>query len=130
MEQAIHVLDEVKESIINAYTAKSKLSHKKISELMANETWMNAKKAKELGFVDEILFEDSSVSDKTADATEGEKTKDATPEKQGNVYPATDVLFSRKAVEDSFIAKVNETVPEKAGVRITDLDKRLSLLSH
>lgn len=130
MEQAIHVLDEVKESIINAYAAKSKLSHKKISELMANETWMNAKKAKELGFVDEILFEDSSASDKTADTTEGEKTKDATPEKPGNLYPATDVLFSRKAVEDSFIAKVNETVPEKAGVRITDLDKRLSLLSH
>ena len=130
MEQAIHVLDEVKESIINAYAAKSKLSRKKISELMANETWMNAKKAKELGFVDEILFEDSSASDKTADTTEGEKTKDATPEKPGNLYPATDVLFSRKAVEDSFIAKVNETVPEKAGVRITDLDKRLSLLSH
>ena len=77
-----------------------------------------------------VLIDDSSVSDKTADATEGENPKDAIPEKLGNVYPSTDVLFSRKAVEDSFIAKVNETVPEKAGVRITDLDKRLSLLSH
>ena len=26
---------------------------------MSNETWLSAKKAKELGFVDEILFEDS-----------------------------------------------------------------------
>lgn len=58
MEKAIEVLNEVKESIINAYTAKSGLSHKHISDLMSNETWMNAKKAKELGFVDEILFDD------------------------------------------------------------------------
>ena len=132
MEQAIHVLNEVKESIINAYAAKSGLSHKKISELMANETWMNAKKAKELGFVDEILFEDSATesAQKTESTKEENPPKDTTPEKPKSVYPVTDVLFSRKAVEDSFIEKVNETVPKNQGVRITDLDKRLSLLSH
>lgn len=57
MEKAIEVLNEVKESIINAYAAKSGLSHNRISKLMENETWMNAKKAVELGFADEILFE-------------------------------------------------------------------------
>ena len=57
MEKAIATLNEVKESIINAYTAKSGLSHNRISKLMENETWMNAKKAVELGFADEILFE-------------------------------------------------------------------------
>lgn len=57
MEKAIATLNEVKESIINAYAAKSGLSHNRISKLMENETWMNAKKAVELGFADEILFE-------------------------------------------------------------------------
>lgn len=57
MEKAIATLNEVKESIINAYAAKSGLSHNRISKLMENETWMNAKKAVELGFADDILFE-------------------------------------------------------------------------
>ncbi len=57
MERAIVTLNEVKESIINAYVAKSGLSRKKVGELMSNETWMNAKKALDLGFADEILFE-------------------------------------------------------------------------
>ena len=56
MEKALEVLPEVKESIINAYAAKSGLSHARIANLMSNETWMNAKKAVELGFADEILF--------------------------------------------------------------------------
>ena len=59
MEKAIETLNEVKESIINAYMAKTGLRHSKIAELMSNETWMNAKKAVELGFADEVLFEDS-----------------------------------------------------------------------
>jgi len=45
-EKAIDVLSEVKESIINAYMLKSGLSHDEIADLMANETWMNAKKGK------------------------------------------------------------------------------------
>ena len=58
MEKAIETLNEVKESIINAYAAKTGMRRSKISELMSNETWMNAKKALDYGFCDEILFED------------------------------------------------------------------------
>ena len=57
MEKAIETLNEVKESIINAYAAKSGQRRSKIAELMSNETWMNAKKALDMGFCDEILFE-------------------------------------------------------------------------
>ena len=56
MEKAISTLNEVKESIINAYCRKTGLSRNKVSKLMSDETWMNARKAVELGFVDEILF--------------------------------------------------------------------------
>lgn len=81
MEKAIEVLNEVKESIINAYASKSGLSHARIANLMSNETWMNAKKAVELGFADEILFskkEDEPDSD-PADPDKPEKTPDEEP---------------------------------------------------
>ena len=45
MEKAIATLNEVKESIINAYAAKTGLSRNRISKLMSDETWINAKKA-------------------------------------------------------------------------------------
>lgn len=60
MEKAIATLNQVKESIINAYVGKSGISRKKVAQLMSDETWMNAKKAVELGFADEILFEDKA----------------------------------------------------------------------
>ena len=55
MEQAIAMLDEVKESILNAYVIKSGQSRAKLSHLMDAETWMNANKAVELGLADGIL---------------------------------------------------------------------------
>ena len=64
MEKAIATLNEVKESIINAYAAKTGLSRSKISKLMSDETWLNARKAVELGFADEILFDEKSKPDK------------------------------------------------------------------
>ena len=59
MEKAIETLNKVKEPIINAYMAKTGLQRNKIAELMERETWMNAKRAQELGFCDEILFDES-----------------------------------------------------------------------
>lgn len=55
MQKAIAMLDEVKESIINAYEIKTGLSRTKLSHLMDAETWMNANMAVELGFADEIM---------------------------------------------------------------------------
>lgn len=55
MQKAISMLDEVKESIINAYEIKTGMSRAKLSHLMDAETWMNANMAVELGFADEIM---------------------------------------------------------------------------
>ena len=49
------MLDEVKESIINAYEIKTGMSRAKLSHLMDSETWMDVNKAIELGFADDIL---------------------------------------------------------------------------
>ena len=54
MEKAIATLTEVKESIINAYAAKTGLSRSRISKLMSDETWINAKKAVELNDISPV----------------------------------------------------------------------------
>ncbi len=63
MRHAADVLDEVKETIINAYQIKTKKSHKKISEMMDDETFMSAKKAVKEGFADKILYTDRADED-------------------------------------------------------------------
>ena len=98
MEKAIEVLNEVKESIINAYASKSGLSHARIANLMSNETWMNAKKAVELGFADEVLFE---AKQKVSD--EPEQTPDEEPgegeEKKPFQQDAAGHLFSSRQMD-------------------------------
>jgi ATP-dependent Clp protease protease subunit len=53
------VLDEVKDTIINAYQLKTGKSRDKISQMMDEETWMSAKKAVSEGFVDGMLYSES-----------------------------------------------------------------------
>ncbi|GHU77107.1 hypothetical protein FACS1894188_10740 [Clostridia bacterium] len=50
-------LDEVKETILNAYEIKTGLSRAKLSHLMDDETPMNVNKAIALGFCDGIIEE-------------------------------------------------------------------------
>ena len=63
MEKAIDMLSEVKESIINAYELKTGLSRVQLSHMMDDTTWMNAKRAVELGFADGILTDEKHSTD-------------------------------------------------------------------
>lgn len=84
MEKAIATLNEVKESIINAYAAKTGLSRSKISKLMSDETWLNARKAVELGFADVILFDEKHEPDKKEDEPDDpEEDKPEKPDEEG-----------------------------------------------
>lgn len=98
MEKAIEVLNEVKESIINAYASKSGLSHARIANLMSNETWMNAKKAVELGFADEILFEAKQKASEEPEQTPDEEP-DEGEEKQPIQKDAAGHLFSSRQMD-------------------------------
>ena len=111
MKKAIDMLDEVKESIMNAYEIKTGLSRSRISHLMDAESWFNAKKAVELGFADKLLFSNEEP--------EGEEEKELEMEA---------VMFSRKAVTNSLMSKLIPK-PEKK-TPIEQLEKRLSLLAH
>ncbi|QYR20808.1 Clp protease ClpP [Paenibacillus sp. sptzw28] len=63
MRHAADVLDEVKETIINAYQTKTGLSRNKISRLMDDETWMSARKAMADGFADGMLYANVAADD-------------------------------------------------------------------
>lgn len=86
MQKAIEMLAEVKESIINAYEIKTNMSRAKISHLMDAETWMDANKAVELGFADEIM---KRVGDNGA--------LDA---------PEVSMLYSQAAITNSLMDKI------------------------
>ena len=111
------MLDEVKESILNAYELKTGQPRQQLSDLMDAESWMNAKKAVEMGFADKILF-----------ANENE-------EKQSEGVEA--MLFSQRAVTNSLIDKikaqslnfVKAAVPDNR-VSADALRSRLNLLIH
>ena len=112
MRKAIQLLDEVKESIVNAYEIKTGLSRTKLSNLMDAETWMNANKALELGFCDEIMFQPASHAEPVENS----------------------FVFSRRAVANSLLDKLRAKVPKPPAVieqprtKASDLDKRLALL--
>jgi len=110
MQKAIDMLNQVKESIINAYELKTNQPRAKLSKLMDSETWMNANKAIELGFADGLL-EDS---------------------KKTNIEDS--YSYSGKAVESKLINKITNKYKKasqekiETGVSINELEKRLFLI--
>lgn len=86
MQKAIDMLASVKDSILNAYEIKTGLSRTKLSHLMDAETWMDANKAIELGFADEIM-QRSAITDEVT-------------------VPQVNMMFSRTEVVNSLMERI------------------------
>ena len=122
MQKAIEMLESVKDSIINAYEIKTSLSRAKLSRLMEAETWMDATKAVELGFADDILQRTDAEDD---DAPE----------------PVVEaVMFSRKAMNTALLNKLEAKyrtpaseaeipAPAETGRSVDDILERLDTIS-
>ncbi len=117
MQKAIAMLDEVKESIINAYEIKTGLSRAKLSRLMDAETWMDAHSAVELGFADAIM-------------------KRQTDSEEDNIGDGgSTTLYSRAAVTNSLMDKLaakcriqqKPAAPERS---VDSLMERLNLIKQ
>ena len=109
MEKAIDLLTEVKESIINAYEIKTGLTRAKLAHLMDAETWMNAKKAVELGFADDMLRDEKRQASDTA------------------------YTFSEKTSETTLLNKIkqeNKQTETQKGRSVDELMGRLNLLKY
>jgi len=96
MEKAIEMLGSVKESILNAYEIKTGLSRAKLAHLMDAETWMDANKALELGFIDGILARENPVHTEPPEAV-SVTPEETTPAENTDVAPKASMMFSRKA---------------------------------
>ncbi len=108
MEKVIAMLEEIKESIINAYELRTGLSRTKISHLMDSESWFNAKKAVELGFADKVLFEEDSSKDATDSYT-----------------------YCRMTANNQLVVKLQAKLRQEKAIHripINQLEKRLNLL--
>ena len=117
MQRAIDMLSSVKDSIINAYEIKTGLSRVKLAHLMDSETWMDANKAIELGFADEIIQRNGAVDLEV---------------------PQVSVLYSKTAVVNSLMDKIaekcriqqkNETENDNK-VKADSLMSRLNLMKN
>lgn len=141
MEKAIELLEEVKESIINAYEEKCHLSRAKIAKMMSEETWLNAKKALQLGFVDGILFakekqpaeeptpEETEESDEDEDTDDGSDSDDE-PAEEDEKKPQRGIasmMYTPSHTAASFMQKISAC---DKSVPIAQLDKRLALLNR
>lgn len=113
MQKAITMLDEVKESIINAYEIKTGLDRKKLSKLMDAETWMDANSAVEYGFADEIMRRN------TAEDME---------------IPKVGMTYSRAAVTNSLMDKLSKkcriTPKQEPKTTADSLMERLDLIKN
>ena len=55
LKDAIHLLEACKDSILNVYSSRIKITREQAGNLMSRTTWMDAQKALEDGFIDSIL---------------------------------------------------------------------------
>ena len=114
MQKAIEMLGSVKDSIINAYEIKTGLSRAKLSHLMDAETWMDANKAVELGFADEIIQRSSDTEDMEV--------------------PAVSMLYSKANVVNSLMGKIAQKCAIEPKTthqhRADDLLERLNLIKN
>ena len=110
MTKAIEMLNEVKESIINAYEIRTGMSHAQLSHMMDNTTWMNAKKAIELGFADALLTDEK-----------------LTAEPEAMSFTETSV---EEAIRNKISAKVRNAEPQEKGRSIRELRERLSAIKN
>lgn len=112
MQKAVAMLDEVKESIINAYEIKTGLDRKKLSNLMDAETWMDANSAVEYGFADGIMQRNTA---------------------EDIAVPKVGMTYSRAAVTNSLMDKLARKCRiQKQGPKTTadSLMERLDLIKN
>ena len=119
MRSTADLLDKVRATIVRQYVSKTGLPEADVEELMDAETWMDARKAVELGFADEIM--------KRAEAVEVEE--DLVPPEDGEAFSEAAVVNS---LMDKLAAKC-KIRPKTDGtpkIKADSLMERLNLLKN
>lgn len=125
MQKAMELLDSVKESIINAYVLKTGMSRAKLSHLMDAETGMDANKAVEFGFADNILFtEQKSEREENIIADSVMSIKDLM-EKRAKVWETAKNFVDTHENENGVLSAEDTATYERMEAEIEDLTKAI-----
>ncbi len=124
MKATMHVLETVGETIINAYERKTHLSREEIQKLMDKDNqgaWMDCKEAKEYGFIDGIIGEDSG-STFTNDAI-----LNAIKSEQMRIY--NKVVWKPPKPQDRLLEQRNAVAPIK-GILVASIEDKNEALER
>lgn len=108
MSKGAEVLQVTDESIRSAYKLKTHLDDEQLIEMMDKETWLNARQAKECGFVDEVMFDDSL----SLVATAGNMLSADAIESMRQKMKADKEVFEVRLSEEQIQEIVNEAIKE------------------
>lgn len=141
LDKAIQMLESIKESILNAYMLKTGISHKKLSDMMDAETFLDAKQCVSLGFADAMIDRRESekaegeptpedILQEGAHAEDGKPDAPVMPKKAALLFAG--MAYSNERVERitaycKEYAEKHEGQPESRR-RVSDMMDRLSLL--
>ena len=127
MEKSAQTLKNMNAMIASSYKSRMKVSNEELAKMMDNETWLNAQQAKELGFVDEIMFENKSksyvacfsnnMSFEGGEKVEEEKKSVSTEDFEAFKKEMLDILA------DKFKNETDETDEQRLVRRIDQLEK-------
>lgn len=108
MRKGAEVLQVTDDSIRNAYKLKTHLDDEQLIEMMDKETWLNARQAKQCGFVDEVMFDDNL----SLVATAGNMLSADVIENMRQKMKADKEVFEVRLSEEQVQEIVNETIKQ------------------
>ncbi len=130
LKDAIRLLEACKDSILNVYETRMKITREQASSLMSRTTWMDAQRALEDGFVDGILsVKQAGPTDCVVSQADAEKKVSAWLERHRPGAAAVVERVSAKAGvmrEEGSTPKRTDT--DDQGTPISQLRKRLALI--
>lgn len=125
MRKAAEVLDEVKETIMNAYQLKTGKDRPGISDLMDKETWMSAKTAMAEGFADGALYTDTAEPVQNSYMLSGLAIQNSSSDAMQRFFEQMQKMDAGNGKIDPQIASNQpEETPQS---RVFDITKRVSV---
>ncbi len=155
LKDAIRLLDACKESILNVYETRMKITREQASNLMSKTTWMDAQKALEDGFIDGILsvrqagptdcvvsqvdaekkvaawlerhkISASAVVERVSMKAGSRQEAESTPDHPKEKQDAAEPADNEPIAEEQ--PKLKQSSPNDHGTPISQLQKRLALI--
>lgn len=96
MDEAAANLRKLNSTIITAYQKKTGLPEAQIQEMLDKETWITAREAIDMGFADEVMFEEGDITDINPGLSNTIMTK---TRELMNAIPSLDAASLRRMME-------------------------------